>query len=296
VLNRGGGRYGVRTDDGGDREASLRGRVKQREVRGVLVGDRVRLALDGEDATIEEILPRRSVLQRRSPGQARGTRQVAANLDQVIVVGSAVDPAWDPAMIDRFVVVAEANHLPVHLVVNKIDLDAGWTLLAIPYTHAGYDVLGTSAHDGSGIADLLTLMRGHVSLFTGPTGVGKSSLGNAVEPGLALRTGEVSTKSRAGRHTTVTAEMHALTGGGFLVDTPGLRDIGLWGLSAPEVLGAFPEIATLAQSCRFDDCRHDVEPRCAVRAAVDAGTLARSRYTSFRRLLAEALEAGRWWE
>jgi ribosome biogenesis GTPase len=269
--------------------------VKERDDHRVLVGDRVRLAVEGEQVTIEEVLPRRSVLQRRSPGQNKGTRYIAANLDQVIVVGSAAAPTWEPAMIDRFLAVAEVNRLPVHLVINKIDLHPAWEELAAPYRAVGYEVFGTSTVTGVGVDTLRQHLAGHVSLLTGPTGVGKSSLGNAVDPNLTLRTRAVSERSRAGRHTTVTAEMHPLTDGGFLVDTPGLRDIGLWGLTPPEVAGAFPEIAKHAEGCKFDDCRHDTEPGCAVRAAVDTGAVAASRYTSFRRLLAEALEAARWW-
>lgn len=295
MLARGGGRYRVRCGDGRDLEASLRGRVKQRDDDRVLVGDRVRVAVDGADATIEEALPRRSELKRRSPGQAKGTRRVAANLDQVIVVGAAKDPPWDAPMMDRFLAVGEANDLPVHLVINKIDLHPDWESLATPYRAAGYDVLGTSAVGGDGVDAVRRLMAGHISLFTGPTGVGKSSLGNAVAPGLDLRTGDLSARSRAGRHTTVTAEMHPLPDGGYVVDTPGLRDIGLWGLTPAEVMRAFPEIAELAAGCRFDDCRHDAEPGCAVRTAVDEGALAGTRYQSFRRLLTEAQEAARWW-
>jgi ribosome biogenesis GTPase len=296
VLTRAGGRYGVRTVAGADVEASLRGRMKQQDDDRVLVGDRVRLVDDGASVTIEEVLPRRSLLKRRRPGQARGTRAVAANLDQVIVVGAVDHPPWDPALMDRFVAVAEANDLPVVLVINKVDLPGRADAHAAPYRAAGYTIVFTSASTGDGVADLRERMAGKVSLFTGPTGVGKSSLGNAVVPGLDLRTGVVSERSRAGRHTTVTATMHPLPDGGFVVDTPGLRDIGLWGLTPPEVLSAFPEIAALAPGCKFDDCRHGAEPACAVLAAVQAGRLAASRHASFRRLLAEADEASRWWE
>lgn len=296
VLARGGGRYRVRTDAGELLDASLRGRVKQGEDDTVLVGDRVRLAVDGTSVTIEAALPRRSLLKRRRPGQAKGTRAVAANLDQVVVVGALDRPAWDPLVMDRFVAVAEANTLPVCLVLNKADLPGDAATCAVPYQAAGYDVLVTSAVAGTGVADLRARLAGRVSLFTGPSGVGKSSLGNAVAPGLDLRTGTVSERSRGGRHTTVTATMHPLPDGGFLVDTPGLRDIGLWGLTPPEVLGAFPDVAALAAGCRFDDCRHGTEPACAVRAAVDTGGLAATRHASFRRLLAEAQEASRWWE
>jgi len=271
--------------------------MKHRRTETVLVGDRVVLASLAEPpATIEAVLPRRSVLQRRSPGRARGERMVAANVDQVVVVGAARMPDWDPYLMDRFIAVAEANHLPVSVVVNKADLAPQAAGLGGPYADAGYRVLVTSAATGQGMADLGGLLQRQVSLFTGPTGVGKSSLLNTLVPGLRLRTGDVSPRSHAGRHTTVAAEMHPCLDGGFVVDTPGLRDIGLWGLRPLDVAEAFPDIRRRAADCRFDDCRHGGEPRCAVRAAVETGTLAASRYASYRKMLEEAEAAARPWE
>lgn len=295
VLSRVGGRYRVWIA-GAVHEAVLRGRMKHRSGETVLVGDRVALAdQPGAPATIERVLPRRTLLKRRSPGRSRGVRAVAANLDQVVVVGAARRPDWDPLLIDRFIAVAEANRLPVVVVVNKADLEPAAEDRAAPYRAAGYPVLVTSAAAALGLDALRARLAGRVSLLAGPTGVGKSSLLNALVPGLRLRTAEVSVRSHGGRHTTVAAEMHPFAADGFVVDTPGLRDIGLWGLSPPEVAAAFPELAGRREGCRFDNCRHREEPGCAVRAAVDTGAVSASRYASYRRLLDEAEVAARPW-
>jgi ribosome biogenesis GTPase len=283
--------------DGQVREATLRGRVKHRSEVQVLVGDRIALAVHPDGgATIERIHPRSAVLRRRSPGRAQGIRAIAANVDQVVVVGATRSPDWDPYLMDRFIAVAEANDLPVVVVINKVDLDPERIeALGAPYRQAGYAVLATSAGTPSGLAALRARLEGHVSLFTGPTGVGKSSLLNALVPGLGLRTAEVSRRSGTGRHTTVAAEMHPIGGDGFVVDTPGLRDVGLWGLDPLEVGAAFPEFSRFHGACRFDNCQHRGEPGCGVAAAVERGELSPTRYESYRRLLAEAEVAARPW-
>lgn len=295
VLTRVGGRYRVWCG-GGVVDAVLRGRMKHGRTEAVLVGDCVTLThLAEPPAAIEAVLPRRSLLQRRSPGRARGERAVAANVDQVVVVGAARMPDWDPYLIDRFIAVAEANRLPVSVVINKADLVPAAGDLGQPYVAAGYRVLVASAWSGRGVAELAGLLRARVSLFSGPTGVGKSTLLNALVPGLRIRTGPVSPRTHTGRHTTVAAEMHPCTEGGFVVDTPGLRDIGLWGLRPHDVARAFPDVGRHAAGCRFDNCRHREEPACAVRDAAADGSLARSRYESYCRMLREAEVAARPW-
>lgn len=295
VLSSVGGRYRVYCD-GEMLDATLRGRLKHARGDRVLVGDAVDLGLHSDGSvTVEAVAPRRSVLKRRTPGRSHGERAVAANLDQVMVVGSVNRPEWDFHLIDRFTAVAEANDLPVVLVVNKCDLEGDSEHCAEPYHQAGYPVVRTSVKRPQGLEQLREQLEGNVSLFTGPTGVGKSSLLNALQPGLRLRTGAVSTKSRTGRHTTVAAEMHPFGARGFVVDTPGLRDIGLWGLDPHEVAAAFPEFASRAARCRFDNCRHLEEPGCAVVAAVEDGEVAGTRLESYRRMLKEALEAARPW-
>lgn len=324
VLRRAAGRYQVFA--GGDvLTASLRGRVKRGHEERVLVGDHVTLGIHRDGSvTIEGVKPRTSVLRRRTPGGRHGVGAVAANVDQVVVVGSTREPEWDPYLVDRFLAVSEANQLPVVLVMNKCDLgggrdghdghrglvapdhdagnDGGPSVasaesanLAAPYHAAGYDLLRTSARTGAGLDELRQRLTGRASVFTGSTGVGKSSLLNALQPGLKLRTRAVSERSGCGRHTTVTSEMHPVEPEGFVIDTPGLRDIGLWGLEPLDVAHAFPDVAAHAAHCRFDNCRHLSEPECAVEAACQRGELAASRLESYRQLLREALEAARPW-
>lgn len=287
VLERTGGRYRVVSGDD-TVTAALRGRLKQEGELEVLVGDHVTLEMqDDGGAVVDGVLPRRSLLIRRLPGKARGRRSIAANVDQVVVVGAAREPAWEPTLMDRFLAVAEANELPPIVVINKADLDPAADRLAAPYRAAGYEVVLTSVVRRDGLDALAHLLEHRVTLFTGPTGVGKSSLLNELQPGLRLRTGTVSARQHAGRHTTVGAEMHRFGADGFVVDTPGLRDIGLWGLAPRDIAVAFPDITRLAAGCRFDDCRHLEEPECAVAAAAEQGALAATRLASYRKLLTE---------
>jgi len=277
-------------------EASLRGRFKQQHRKRIFVGDRVVLHEHSDGSrTIEEVAERKSLLRRRSPGKSSGERIVAANIDQVVVVGAARRPDWNPNLVDRFLAVAEANALEVVVVVNKCDLVDDASQLTVPYIAAGYPVVQTSVPDSRGLDGLRTCLSSRLSVISGPTGVGKSSLLNALQPGLRLHTSEVSAKSGAGRHTTVAAEMHLFGKNGFVVDTPGLRDIGLWGLDPEEVAAAFPEISALAAGCRFDNCRHLEEPGCSVLKAIAKGELAASRHRSYRQLLEEAYRAARPW-
>ncbi len=295
VLSKVGGRYRVFVS-GETLEATLRGRLKHASRHRILVGDTVTLHVHRDkSATVEAVETRRSVLKRRSPGKSTGVRAIAANVDQVVVVGAARRPKWDPHLIDRFTAVAEANCLPAVVVINKCDLVENCEEMAEPYSLAGYLIIPTSVPERRGLEALQNELAHRISLLTGPTGVGKSSLLNALQPGLRLRTAEVSHKSRSGRHTTVAAEMHPFGGDGFVVDTPGLRDVGLWGLDPLEVEAAFPEIHHYGSTCKFDNCRHHEEPGCAVVDAVDQRKIASSRLESFRAMLDEARRAARPW-
>ncbi len=294
VLAKSGGRYRLAID-GETVEGSLRGRLKRGQ-DAVLVGDRVVVHTHPDGAvTIEQVHERRSLLRRRTPGRLRGVRPVAANVDRIVVVGAAREPSWLAPLMDRFLAVAAANALPAVLVINKCDLVDDPEPLGWPYERVGYDVLYSSVPDRLGLDALRRWLAGRISLLTGPTGVGKSSLLNALQPGLRLRTSAVSVRSLGGRHTTVSAEMYPFMDGGFVVDTPGLRDVGLWGLERSEVEAAFPEFEPLADQCRFDDCHHLQEPGCAVVEAMERGDIAESRLDSYRRMLVEAQAAARPW-
>lgn len=293
VLHAGGGRYEVRCDDGGVVEASLRGRLKleQRTGERVVVGDRVRLAgRDTGDTTIEEVAERHSQLARRAPGQGtRRAKVIVANVDRLVVVFAAAQPEPRTRMLDRFLVLAESNGLPAVVVVNKVDLtgEAAVRERFAPYEAAGYPVLLTSVPERRGLEALQQYLCAGTSVLAGPSGVGKSSLLNAIQPGLGLRTAEVSRAVFKGRHTTVSARLVPLACGGFVADTPGLRELGLWGIEPRELDRYFPEFRHYLGECRFaGSCTHTHEPGCAVRDAVEAGEISRERYDSYRQLFA----------
>lgn len=293
VLQSLGGVYQVETAEG-VREAVLRGRLK-REVRSgdrVVAGDRVALAppeREGDRWTVEEVEPRRTVLERKAPGKARRGKVIAANIDQVMVVFAAAHPAPHLRMLDRFLVLCESTGLDAVVVANKVELVGGVEgareIFGV-YETVGYPVLYTSVKAGIGVESLGERLHGRVSALTGPSGVGKSSLLNAVQPGLALRVGSVSEAVQKGRHTTVTAELIPLEAGGYVADTPGLRELGLWEVGEDELDHCFPEFRPWLGRCRYgNSCSHSHEPACAVRGAVEAGEVAAGRYESYLRML-----------
>ncbi|MEJ2216021.1 MAG: ribosome small subunit-dependent GTPase A [Gemmatimonadota bacterium] len=297
-----GGVYEVETAPGRVVDASLRGRLKREQRTGdrVVAGDEVVVRRhDDGTVTIEAVEPRRSELVRRAPGRGRrgrrpGPRIIVANVDQVVVVFAAAEPAPRLRMLDRVLVLAEANGLAAVVLVNKVDLadEAATGALFQRYEHAGYPVLLTSAVTGRGVADFADRLRAATSVLAGPSGVGKSSLLNAIEPGLELPTAEISEAVGKGRHTTVTARLIRLPHGGYVADTPGLRELGLWGVSTDELRTCFPEFHEPAARCRFGNtCTHSHEPDCGVREAAEAGAVHPERYASYLAMLeSETLE------
>jgi ribosome biogenesis GTPase len=214
---------------------------------------------------------------------------LVANVDQVVVVFACADPMPHLRMLDRFLVVAEHNEVRAVVVANKVDLVGLQRAREIfgLYERIGYAVHYVSAREGVGVEELADRLSGQTSVVTGPSGVGKSTLLNAVQPGLRLATGDVSEALHKGRHTTTSAELHPITapGGGYVADTPGLRELGLWQIPVEELPWCFPEFVPQLGACAFNDCSHLHEPRCVVRAAVEAGDIPPERYESYRRLL-----------
>ena len=310
VMGGTGGVWQVRTANGETIDASMRGRLKKSnsgkradgslrrdtvlaaaETLKLAVGDDVRVepGARGDAWAIAEILPRRSKLARRAPGGGQGERIVAANVDQVVIVFAAAKPEPHPRMLDRFLVIVEANGLAAQIVINKVELVSEPEARARfgVYERIGYPVHYTSVKSVIGLEALRASLAGRRSVLTGPSGGGKSSLLNALFPGAQLRVGAISESVNKGRHTTVGAVMLPLPGedGGYVIDTPGLREVGMWALPSEHLDDCFPEMRALRDDCRFADCRHVAEPDCAVRAALEAGTIAPQRYDSYVRLL-----------
>jgi ribosome biogenesis GTPase len=266
----------------------LRGRLKQ-ERRFIstlaVIGDRVVMRTAGDGSgTIEEIAPRRSELARRVYFDQKWGRDhiMAANLDLLVNVQSAREPKFEPELAQRFLALAHHGRMAGAIVINKCDLADEAELLqaAEAVRPFGVPVIMTSAVGGRGLAELRALISGRLVALVGRSGAGKSSLINALFPGFAIRTQEVGQRTEKGRHTTTGSRLYPLPDGGYIADTPGLKDLLLFD-AADEVAGAFPDIAELARGCRFADCRHLAEPDCAVKAAVAAGDLPEARYRAY---------------
>ena len=285
------GFYSLSTRDGAV-TAKLRGRLKQGPKTGdiVAVGDWVQYSRQ-EDGSgmIEEIEERRSQLSRMSPSPSGEYEQVIiANLDQAIFVFACADPVPRMRMLDRFLVIAERQEIPALIVANKTDLvsRAEASKLFGHYPEIGYPVLFTSAKKKKGLGKLKKQLNGKISVLTGPSGVGKSMLLNAIQPELGLEISEVSKRTRKGRHTTVVREMFPLKGkdNGYVADTPGLKALAMWDIEPEEFDAYFPEMRELVADCQFSNCTHFEEPGCAVLAALENGSIHPERYESYVRM------------
>jgi ribosome biogenesis GTPase len=288
---------GARVDVAGENLfCRIRGRLFEdtgKEKRPVAPGDRVLLCrtTEGEGA-IEEVLPRRTKLSRPSGPRGDQEQVIAANVDQVAVVVSVRRPPLRPALIDRVIVAATNHGLEPLVVINKIDLgrEALVSEVQETFTELGYPVFLTSATEGDGIERLAEALEDRVTVFAGHSGVGKTSILNAIEPSLELRVGEVSRHTSKGRHTTTRAKLLGLRSGGYVVDTPGIRAFGLWDLEPADLDVFFREFEPHIERCRYYDCTHSHEPGCAVREAVEEGGLREARYRAYLRILSTLQE------
>ncbi|MCU0490685.1 MAG: ribosome small subunit-dependent GTPase A [Chloroflexaceae bacterium] len=295
VLRAQSGFFWVQTE-AGVLECKLRGRLKKERQSSdiAVIGDEVEVTrVSPREGAIEAVSPRRTRLSRRAAG-SRGLWKedvLVANVDQVLLVFACANPPFTPRMLDRYLAIVELSNLPTLIVANKTDLvgdDQAHAMFAA-YERIGYEVIYTSPKTGAGIASLRDHLAGRISVVTGKSGVGKSSLLNAVQPGLSLATGDVSATLNKGRHTTTVAELHPLSlpGGGYVADTPGIREIGLWRFPAEELAWCYREFRPVLDACYFASCTHTHEPECGVRAAVERGEISAERYESYVKLLAE---------
>jgi ribosome biogenesis GTPase len=252
------------------------------------VGDWVRITvLDDETGMIEAIEPRARMISRLAPLPQGEYRQIMiANPDQIILVFACAEPEPRFGMLDRFLVIAEEQAVPALIVANKIDLmDMEQAVDSFGlYAQLGYELIYTSARTGGGLDALKERLAGKISLLSGPSGTGKSSLLNAIQPGLGLEVRKVSQATSKGRHTTVVRQMFPLEGGGYVADTPGLKALALWDIEPEELDGYFPEIRSLVADCQFSDCTHVHEPGCAVLGALESGDIHLRRYRSYLRI------------
>jgi ribosome biogenesis GTPase len=276
----------------GDRlvTCQLRGRLKKGRREGDLaaVGDRVQITQQPDGTGMIELVEERSRALVRLDPRPQGIYQqiILANPDQVLFVFACAHPEPRLRMLDRYLVIAEKQGIPALIVANKIDLvgaDAAREQFG-HYPSIGYPVIYTSVKEGSGIEELRRHLAGRLSGLAGPSGVGKSSLLNVIQPGLGQSVREVSDAVNKGKHTTVVRELIPLEEGGYVADTPGMRSLALWDTEPEELDGYFPELVPLVERCQFNDCTHRNEPGCAVRAAVEAGTVHVARYDSYLRL------------
>jgi ribosome biogenesis GTPase len=292
VIKSTGSWYTVLSGDGKKVECRIKGKFRMEGIKTtnpIAVGDRVCYEMDaGEDtASIVKIEPRKNYIIRKSINLSKQTQILAANIDQAYLVVTLAMPRTSLGFIDRFLITAEAYGIPVDILFNKVDLYGEAGLEAVAELRQLYEKLGYPCHLVSALAEpgklafITERMKGKVNLFSGHSGVGKSTLINALDPAFRLRVGDLSEAHDKGMHTTTFAEMFELSGGGFVIDTPGIKELGIVDMEKQELTHFFPEMRALLNQCRFNNCRHINEPKCAVIAAVESGDIALSRYTSY---------------
>jgi len=294
VVKSTGSWYRILCENGSVADARIRGKLRLQGLdttNPVAVGDHVLLQQEAQTdlLVIQEVLPRRNYLIRRSNNLSRQRQILAANLDQAALVVTLMAPATSTGFIDRFLVSCEAYHVPALLIINKTDMLAGAEAaleeFSALYASLGYPVISLSAKTGAGLETLENLLAEKTTLITGHSGVGKTTLINKLIPGLNLKTGAISTAHEKGKHTTTFAEMHFLPAGGALIDTPGIRDLGVVDLEPREISHYFAEMRPLIPHCRFNNCLHVHEPGCAVLKALEQETISSERYYNYLSIL-----------
>ena len=293
VVKSTGSWYSVLTDDGVQLDCRIRGKFRIQGLKStnpVAVGDRVLLDVNGEDYLISKILERKNYIIRKSVNLSKQVHIIAANIDQAFLIVTLASPTTSVGFIDRFLVTAEAYQIPTVLVFNKVDLYDEFDReyhdeIVQMYTKSGYECLETSALGQMNIDLLTTKMTAKVTLLSGHSGVGKSTLVNVIDPDLDLVTQQVSEAHNKGMHTTTFAEMYPLHFGGFIIDTPGIKGFGLVDVSEFELADYFPEILRLKGQCKFHNCKHVNEPKCAVKDAVAVDEIHPVRYDSYLSIL-----------
>ena len=294
VIKNTGSWYSVRTDDGSNVECKIKGNFRLKGIRStnpVAVGDRVSIVRNAEGtAFITDIEDRRNYIIRKSPNLSKQSHIIAANVDQAFLVVTVNYPQTSTTFIDRFLASAEAYRVPVVLLFNKTDILGPDELeyqgmMVNLYETIGYKCLAVSALDGNIAATLEPLLKDRITLFSGNSGVGKSTLLNSIIPGLCLRTAEISEAHNTGMHTTTFSEMLPLPYGGWAIDTPGIKGFGTFDMEREEICGYFKEIFKFSKDCRFRNCTHTHEPGCAVRKAVEEHYISESRYNSYLSML-----------
>lgn len=264
------------------------------------VGDEVEIELEGEhEGLIKNILPRKNYITRQSPRQKHHLHLLAANVDQAIVVVTLIEPNLKQGFIDRFLLMTEPQNIPCTIIFNKSDLYEKGELETFNdyksiYESIGHSLIKASSFTGDGIEELRSLLKDKITFIGGQSGVGKSTLINSIQPGLDLRTTEISEYSGKGTHTTTFAEMHMLDGGGMIIDTPGIKSLSFNNLETMDVAHNFKEFFTLAKECKFGDCLHRNEPGCAVKKAVESNVIHSIRYENYLSILQDIDDQNYW--